>query len=71
MQSSTLHGKTSWPELVGKKGEAAMASIKSENPNLNAFTIKEGTPVTRDYRVDRVRVWVDDSDLVTRVPTVG
>ncbi|OWM68187.1 inhibitor of trypsin and hageman factor-like isoform X2 [Punica granatum] len=65
-------GKTSWPELVGKKGEVAVARIKSENPHMrDVFTIKEGTPVTKDLRLDRVRVWVNDSDIVTLVPTAG
>ncbi|XP_031395222.1 protease inhibitor HPI-like isoform X2 [Punica granatum] len=65
-------GKTSWPELVGKKGEVAVARIKSENPHMrDVFTIKEGTPVTLEIRFDRVRVWVNDSDIVTQVPTAG
>ncbi|OWM68185.1 hypothetical protein CDL15_Pgr016385 [Punica granatum] len=47
-------------------------SHQSENPYMrDVFTIKEGTPVTEDFRPDRVRVWVNDSDIVTRVPTAG
>ncbi|CAA0828024.1 Serine protease inhibitor- potato inhibitor I-type family protein [Striga hermonthica] len=64
-------GKNSWPELVEKNGEAAAKVIETENPNVNAIVVKEGTPVTDDFRCDRVRVWVNDCGTVVRVPTIG
>jgi len=33
--------------------------------------VKEGTGVTRDFRCDRVRVWVYENGTVSRVPTIG
>ncbi len=43
------------PTSVGCKGRAAA----------------QGTPVTRDYRVDRVRIYVDAAGKVAAVPAVG
>ncbi|KAF3456854.1 hypothetical protein FNV43_RR01508 [Rhamnella rubrinervis] len=69
---STNTGKSSWPELVGTNGEAAVDIIKSENPNVNsAVTVKVGSMVTMDFRCDRVRVWVDDAGFVKLEPKIG
>ncbi|KAG6658747.1 hypothetical protein CIPAW_04G183600 [Carya illinoinensis] len=57
---SECPGKNSWPELVG-----------AENSNVHATVLLEGTPVTRDFRCDRVRVWVKESGVVYAVPQVG
>ncbi|KAL2510780.1 Serine protease inhibitor [Abeliophyllum distichum] len=64
-------GKDSWPELLGAKGEAAAAVIEKENRHVDAIVLKEGTPVTKDFRCDRVRVWVNDNGIVIRIPRVG
>lgn len=64
-------GKSSWPELVGTNGEAAVATIMKENQRVRAGTFKEGSRVTADFRCDRVRVWVDEHDIVTLVPKIG
>ncbi|KAL3849943.1 hypothetical protein ACJIZ3_011825 [Penstemon smallii] len=62
--------KNEWPELVGAKGEAAAAVIERENPHVNAIVLKDGTPVTRDFRCDRVWVWVDKHGIVVRPPRI-
>lgn len=64
-------GKSSWPELVGKDGEEAKATIERENPLVTANIVNEGSSVPLDYRCDRVWVWVDDNGIVTRVPIIG
>ncbi|KAH1063251.1 hypothetical protein J1N35_028238 [Gossypium stocksii] len=64
-------GKNSWPELVGKDGEVAKTTIERENPNVNAIVLLDGTPVTSDFRCDRVRVVVDSNGHVVRPPTIG
>ncbi|KAF3436191.1 hypothetical protein FNV43_RR23283 [Rhamnella rubrinervis] len=64
-------GKNSWPELLGAKGEDAEKKIEKENHNVDAVVILEGTPVTKDYRCNRVRVWVNRSGIVTEVPRIG
>ncbi|ESR34816.1 hypothetical protein CICLE_v10006211mg [Citrus x clementina] len=63
--------KSSWPELVGKNGKVAAAIIEKENPCVHAIVLLEGTPVTKDYRIDRVRVWVNKKGKVIRVPRIG
>ncbi|KAF5820623.1 putative proteinase inhibitor I13, potato inhibitor I [Helianthus annuus] len=70
MSSSGCKGKDSWPELVGAKGEAAAATIEKENPLVNAIVILEGTATTRDFRCDRVWVWVNHKGVVTRTPII-
>ncbi|KAG6391435.1 hypothetical protein SASPL_149189 [Salvia splendens] len=62
--------KDSWPELVGKKGEEAAVVIESENPFVHAIIILDGTPVTFDFRCDRVWVWVDECGYVLRPPVI-
>ncbi|KAI3991871.1 hypothetical protein MKX01_012816 [Papaver californicum] len=54
--------KTEWPELVGKPGDIAKEIIEKENPCLREVLI---------ILEDRVRVWVDESNVVTQVPRVG
>ena len=64
-------GKTSWPELLMKKGEDAVAVIESENKFVTAIVLKDGSPTTSDYRCDRVFVWVNDCGNIIHVPIVG
>ncbi|CAA0828027.1 Serine protease inhibitor- potato inhibitor I-type family protein [Striga hermonthica] len=68
---SSCPGKNSWPELVGRYGEHAEKVIESENKKVDAIVLRDGTPVTRDFRCDRVWVWVDDRGVVVRPPTIG
>eukprot|EP00500_Bicosoecida_sp_ms1_P000609 CAMPEP_0203815432 /NCGR_PEP_ID=MMETSP0115-20131106/11117_1 /ASSEMBLY_ACC=CAM_ASM_000227 /TAXON_ID=33651 /ORGANISM="Bicosoecid sp, Strain ms1" /LENGTH=142 /DNA_ID=CAMNT_0050724329 /DNA_START=60 /DNA_END=489 /DNA_ORIENTATION=+ len=59
--------KTSWPELVGAEGEDAVKTILSERPDLkpaNVATLPQDAMVTMDYRVDRVRVFVNTDGTV-------
>jgi hypothetical protein len=59
--------KTSWPELVGKNGQAAKATIAQ----ATAFTVQivpDGSMVTMDVRTDRVRIFVDSDGNVIRPP---
>ncbi|CAN1137002.1 Proteinase inhibitor [Linum perenne] len=63
-------GKNSWPELLGKRGQTAAATVERENRHVHAIIIKEGAPMTRDFRCDRVWVVVDDHGVVTSVPHI-
>ncbi len=65
-------GKTTWPELVGRAGKAAVSTIKAERPDLQSVTsMEEGSMMTMDFREDRVRVMVNVDGNVTKAPTVG
>ncbi|XVE68857.1 hypothetical protein DITRI_Ditri09bG0103400 [Diplodiscus trichospermus] len=71
MASDECKGKSSWPELVGKKGEDAAATIEKQNPHVDAEIVLEGTIVPQDFLCTRVRVWVNTDGIVTRVPIIG
>ncbi|CAI9288488.1 unnamed protein product [Lactuca saligna] len=68
---SDCEGKSSWPELVGATGDAAAKKIEKENPRVDAIVLLDGTPTTRDFRCDRVWVWVNSSGVVIRTPKIG
>ncbi|KAH7517337.1 hypothetical protein FEM48_Zijuj09G0052800 [Ziziphus jujuba var. spinosa] len=71
MESEFCPCKNSWPELVGEKGEEAARKIEQQNRNVKAIFILEGSPVSKDFSCNRVRVWVNQSGIVTQVPLVG
>ncbi|KAL6624387.1 hypothetical protein ACP70R_031708 [Stipagrostis hirtigluma subsp. patula] len=60
--------KTSWPEVVGMPAEEAKKVILKDMPGAHVVVVPVGSPVTMDYRTDRVRIFVD---TVARAPTVG
>ncbi|KAL6343705.1 hypothetical protein AAG906_025070 [Vitis piasezkii] len=67
-------GKTSWPELLGVQKAVAKATVERENPYVTDVEIVlEGTIVPADLVpvCTRVRIWVDESGIVTRVPLLG
>ncbi|PON83324.1 Proteinase inhibitor [Trema orientale] len=64
-------GKASWPELLGVQGEVAEATVERENTGVGAVIVLEGSIVDAQFRCDRVRIWVDESGIVTRVPQIG
>jgi len=59
----------SWPDLVGKDANEAESKLKAEGYNIQV--LPEGSPTTRDYRIDRVRIFVDDNNKVVEVPRNG
>ena len=64
-------GKQRWPELTGKTGEEAKATIESEAEGVTANIIPQDAMVTMDYRTDRVWVRVDDNSKVVGIPQIG
>ncbi|KFK36789.1 hypothetical protein AALP_AA4G170900 [Arabis alpina] len=69
--SSTCPPKNAWPELRGTNGDFAVSVIERENTRVDAVVILEGSPVTTDFRCDRVRVFVNRYRIVVGVPTTG
>jgi uncharacterized membrane protein len=63
--------KTNWPELVGRPGAEAEAIIHEDDASLLVQIIPENSMVTMDYRLDRVRVFVNKEGTVVRAPRVG
>ncbi|KAJ9543355.1 hypothetical protein OSB04_023062 [Centaurea solstitialis] len=64
-------GKSSWPELVGRRGDFAVETIERENPRVDAVVILDGSPVTADFRCDRVRVRVNRRGIVVQIPGIA
>uniref|UniRef100_A0ACD5Y3C2 Uncharacterized protein n=1 Tax=Avena sativa TaxID=4498 RepID=A0ACD5Y3C2_AVESA len=61
--------KTSWPELVGKSIEEAKKIILEDRPDVKTVEVfPVGTIVTEDFRLDRVRIFVD---IVAEIPRIG
>ncbi|CAN1131734.1 Proteinase inhibitor [Linum perenne] len=71
MSSGNCPGKNSWPELLGRNGDAAAAVVERENRMVDAIVVREGTAVNLDFRCDRVWVWVNGDRVVTSVPRIG
>jgi hypothetical protein len=64
-------GDLAWPELQGAPADAAKAAIEREVPQLRVQVVSAGSPLTRDYRVDRVRLMADAAGCVVGVPRTG
>ena len=63
---------TEWPNLVGMPGQQAKDIIERENTELTLVVIiPDGSPVTADYREDRVRIFVDEHGKVSQIPRIG
>ncbi|XP_006281360.2 proteinase inhibitor [Capsella rubella] len=63
--------KSSWPELVGRRGDEAKEIIDRENTKVTARIISEKAVVLTVVVCDRVYVRVNDHGIVTRTPSVG
>ena len=60
--------KTSWPEVVGLSVEEAKKVILKDKADADIVVLPTGSPVTMDYRPNRVRIFVD---TVAQTPHVG
>ncbi|EOA14303.1 hypothetical protein CARUB_v10027472mg [Capsella rubella] len=63
--------KSSWPELVGRRGDEAKEIIDRENTKVTAKIISENAIVLAVIVCDRVYVRVNDYGIVTQTPSVG
>ena len=63
--------QTSFPELVGIDGEVAKARLQKKFPDFTIKTVPDGSMVTMDYRLDRIRIFVDKDRKVSQAPSIG
>jgi len=63
--------KEQWPELVGKTGAEAETAVKADRPDIRVEVMNENSPCTMDYRVDRVRIFVNAENHVVSPPQTG
>jgi hypothetical protein len=70
---STMSGSipSSFPELNGLDGDVARETLQGQYPSLHVEVLPEDSMVTMDYREDRVRIFVDPSNTVSRTPIIG
>lgn len=73
---ATNKDKKFWPEkdLVGLTGEEAKAAVLAGNTKLLAINVQvlhHHSPITMDYRDDRVRIFVGNDGKVVRQPMIG
>uniref|UniRef100_A0A0D9WBX8 Subtilisin-chymotrypsin inhibitor-2A n=1 Tax=Leersia perrieri TaxID=77586 RepID=A0A0D9WBX8_9ORYZ len=61
--------KRSWPEVVGKPIEEAKEAILKDKPDADIIVLPVGSPVTRDLRPNRVRIF--GADTVAEIPRIG
>jgi len=57
--------------LIGMAGEEAKRVIEAINPSLQVHIIQQGWGMTADFRLDRVRIFVDGDGNVTKEPQRG
>lgn len=54
-------------ELIGKNRNACLEDIKEmEAVGYTVNVMPEGSVVTRDYRLDRIRISYDNNDIITK-----
>jgi hypothetical protein len=62
-----------WPNCVGMTGEECKAFIEADSPDLKGrvYIIGPDMMVTMDYRLDRVRISVNETGIVESAPGRG
>ena len=61
-----------WPQLVGMDGDLAASLLEKAYPGwYDIVILLEGSIVSMDYVLDRIRIFVNDDNIVTLVPRVG
>jgi len=69
--SVPIPGKSSWPELVGVNATLAATAIAHDRPDVAVEVLPPGAPVIPDFNPARVRVFIDNNLLVSKVPVIG
>ena len=60
-----------FPHLLHQNGDEVVEIIKKQHPNINVLKVNQNSMMTMDFRNDRIRVIVDDNDIVIRPPRIG
>nr|P01052.1 RecName: Full=Chymotrypsin inhibitor I, A, B and C subunits [Solanum tuberosum] len=65
-------GKLQWPELIGVPTKLAKEIIEKQNSLIsNVHILLNGSPVTMDFRCNRVRLFDDILGSVVQIPRVA
>lgn len=61
-----------WPQLVGMDGDVAATLLEESYPGYyDIIVLHEDAVVSMDFVLERIRIYVDDDNIVTKVPKVG
>lgn len=62
-----------WPKCVGMDGTECCNLVEGEAKQTrgNCIVLSENSPVTMDFMTTRVRVFVDEDNVVTKIPHLG
>ncbi|XP_026656455.1 subtilisin inhibitor CLSI-I-like [Phoenix dactylifera] len=63
--------KEAWPELVGLGVAEAEKRIKKDRPGIHIQVVPPDHFVTMDFDVGRVRLYIDSSDKIAKLPRTG
>lgn len=63
--------KEAWPDLVGLDVAEAEKRIKNDRPGIRIQVVPQGHFVTMDFDVGRVRLYIDSSDKIAKLPKIG
>lgn len=60
-----------WCVQIGMPKEQAREVVLKDKPDAAVYFVRQGMAVTMDYRLDRVRIFLDENDRVVHAPTIG
>lgn len=60
-----------WPECVGESLDKCVGLIEASSEDVTVEAIYPDEMYTEDFRVDRVRVFVDSDQVVLKIPQLG
>ncbi|XP_010907808.1 subtilisin inhibitor CLSI-I [Elaeis guineensis] len=63
--------KEAWPDLVGLDAAEAEKRIKNDRPGIRIQVVPPDHFVTMDFDVGRVRLYIDSSDKIAKLPRIG
>ena len=68
--SVNTRDKSKWPELKNRPLEEVRTIIAAERPDLALYEVPQGSMVTMDMRMDRVRIYHKNGQVST-IPKIG
>lgn len=72
LSNETVNEKSTWPECLGEDCHICASLILVSVPDISVIQfVYPGMVVTTDFRLDRVRIYVDENCSVIQTPIRG
>lgn len=70
---ASINREGPWPQCVGMDADECKRMIQTYASDVrgNVVILSEDAAVTMDFRTDRVRIFVDEKNVVTHIPGRG